>query len=187
MSVSGGRNDTVIDSRFYNNKTWGVILVPFLDSGPSCTGGSTTVIPGSCLFDEWGDALLNNKFHNNGGYGNPTNGDFDQLNFTTSPTDCYRGNQDPQGLSPNSRTLENTYRKCTGKDVPANVNPPFLNEVLCDSQVSFPPFGCQPGDHYPRRTKVIMHRLPKHLSTMPDPCRGVPANPWCPPRGNERD
>ena len=24
-----------------------------------------------------------------------------------------------------------------------------------------------------------MHKLPKHLATMPNPCKGVPANPWC--------
>jgi hypothetical protein len=25
----------------------------------------------------------------------------------------------------------------------------------------------------------VMHALPKHLTTMPNPCTGVPANPWC--------
>ncbi len=65
---------------------------------------------------------------------------------------------------------------------PAELNVPFLDEVLCDSQVKDPPFGCQPGDHYPRRTKVVMHPLPpaSKLPTMPNPCAGVPANPWCP-------
>jgi hypothetical protein len=24
-----------------------------------------------------------------------------------------------------------------------------------------------------------MHRLPRNLPTMPNPCKGVPANPWC--------
>ncbi len=54
-----------------------------------------------------------------------------------------------------------------------------MNEVLCDSSLNVPPFGCQPGDHYPLRTHVIMHPLPKHLKTMPNPCQGVPSNPWC--------
>jgi hypothetical protein len=180
MSVSGGRNDTVMNNRFYNNKAWGVIFVPYLDSGPPCTGGSTTTIPGSCLYDEWGDALLRNKFSNNGGYKNPTNGDFDQLNFETHPTDCYRGNTNPKGLSPDAAKLQQKYPTCNGKDVPPNVNTSFLNEGLCDSQVSLPPFGCQPGDHYPRRTHVNLPALPKNLKSMPNPCRGVPANPWCP-------
>jgi hypothetical protein len=62
---------------------------------------------------------------------------------------------------------------------------PFLNQVLCDSQVKLSGFGCQPGDFYPRRTKVVMHPLPKKgLATMPNPCVGVPHNPWCPARKN---
>jgi hypothetical protein len=184
MSISGGRNDTVINNRFVNNKAWGVILVPYLDSGPPCTGG-TLNFPGqgNCLFDEWGDALIHNTFSHNGGYGNPTNGDFDQLNFEKHPSDCYRKNFDPAGLSPDSKKLQKQYPTCTKGDVPPNLNVPFLNEVLCDSQVSFPPFGCKAGDHYPRRTKVVMHPLPiGKLRTMPNPCAGVPANPWCPAR-----
>jgi hypothetical protein len=185
MSVSGGRNDTIIHNRFSNNKAWGVIFVPYPDSGGPCTGGtpnSPILGQGSCLYDEWGDALLDNKFSNNGGYGNPTNGDFDQLNFESHPSDCFRGNTDPKGLSPDSKKLETEYPTCTKNNVPPNFNGPFLNEVLCDSQVSLPPLGCQPGDHYPRRTKVVMHPLPptKKLKTMPNPCAGVPTNPWCP-------
>ncbi len=184
MSVSGGRNDTIMDNTFANNKAWGMIMVPYLDSGPPCTGGSTVTIPGSCLFDEWGDALLHNKFSGNGGYKNPTNGDFDQLNFTVAPTDCFSGNTDPHGLSPDAAKLQSTYPHCTGKDVPPNVNTNFLNEVLCDSQVSLAPFGCQPGDSYPRRKFVKMHALPKHLKSMPNPCVDVPSNAWCKPAGH---
>jgi hypothetical protein len=185
VSVSGGRYDTLIHNRFVNNKAWGVIFVPYPDSGSPCTGGtpnSPFLGQGSCLFDEYGDALIDNKFANNGGYGNPTNGDFDQLNFESHPSDCFSGNSDPKGLSSDSKSLEQKYPTCSKGNVPPNPNIPFLNEVLCDSQVSDPPFGCQPGDHYPRRTKVVMHKLPanKKLPTMPNPCSGVPANPWCP-------
>ena len=48
-----------------------------------------------------------------------------------------------------------------------------------DSGVKVSGFGCQPGDHYPRATHIVMHKLPKKLATMPNPCEGVPANPWC--------
>jgi hypothetical protein len=185
MSISGGRNDTVMKNRFVHDKAWGIIFVPWLSSGPPCTGGSKTVIPGSCLFDEWGDALINNKFSNNGGYGNKTNGAFDQFNFTKAPTDCYHGNTDPKGLSPDAASLQKNHPVCTGKDVPPNLNVPFLDEVLCDSGVSLPPFGCQPGDHYPHRMRVVMHPLPKHLKSMPNPCAGVPKNAWCEPKGHK--
>jgi hypothetical protein len=135
---------------------------------------------GSCLYDEYGDAILRNQFTHNGGYGNPTNGDFEQLNLEQHPTNCFAGNTNTGGsLTPGAAKLEQTYPACNGSTVAPNINVPFLNEVLCDSQVMLTGFGCQPGDNYPRRTHVIMHPLPKGLKTMPNPCAGVPANPWC--------
>ena len=187
MTVTGGRNDTVMNNRFVNNKAWGIAVIPYPDSGPPCTGGtlnSPILGNGSCLYDEWSVALIRNKFSNNGGYGNPTNGDFDQLNFETHPSDCFRGNSDSSGqLSPEAAKLQVQYPTCTTSSVPPNLNIPFLNEILCDTQVSLPPFGCQPGDHYPRAQGLpVMHRLPRGLKTMPNPCAGVPKNPWCPAR-----
>jgi hypothetical protein len=183
MSVSGGRNDTVMHNRFVNNNAWGVIVVPYSDSGMPCTGGtlnSPFLGSGSCLYDEWGDALISNTFTHNGSYGNPTNGDFAQLNFESHPSDCFSGNTDTSGtLSPGSVKLQQSQPTCTTTAVSPNVNIPFLDEVLCDSGVKVSGFGCQPGDHYPHRTRVIMHPLPKGLKTMPNPCVGVPANPWC--------
>jgi hypothetical protein len=185
MTVSGGRNDTIVDNRFANDKAWGIAFVAYPDNGKPCYGGtynSPLLGTGSCLFDEWGDHLLNNKFTNVGGYGNPTNGDFDQLNLEDGhPTDCYSGNTDSSGhLSPDAAKLEQDYPTCTGAAVKANVNVHFLDEVLCDTQVKLPPFGCQPGDKYPRVTKIVMHPLPtKKLKTMPNPCQGVPNDPWC--------
>ena len=136
---------------------------------------------GSCLFDEFGDELIDNTFTNNGGYGNPTNGDFEQQNLKGNPTDCYSGNVDTSGsLTALAAQFQQSSPTCTKALVPANLNVPFLNEIVCDTQAKVPPFGCQKGDHYPRRTRVVMHPLPKGLKTMPNPCQGVPANPWCP-------
>jgi hypothetical protein len=182
MSISGGRNDTVMDNKFSNNNAWGVIFVPYTDSGAPCTGGtlnSPFLGSGGCLYDEWGDALLNNTFSNDGKYGNPTNGDFDQLNLESHPSDCFKGNTDAAGLSADAAKLQSTTPTCSTAAVSPNINVPFLNEVLCDSGVKLTGFGCQPGDHYPQRTKVVMHKLPKSLPTMPNPCAGVPSNPWC--------
>jgi hypothetical protein len=191
MSVSGGRDDTIMDNRFENNDAWGIILVPFPDSGPPCTGGTPDALgQGSCLFDEWGDAIISNKFKNNGSYGHPSNGDFAQLNFEDGhPTDCYSGNTELGGgsLTPDSAALELAHPSCDGTLVAhTQSNADFLNEVLCDSQVEITPGvppACPTGQ-YPRRTKVVMHPLPKNLKSMPDPCDGVPANPWC--RGGKK-
>ena len=158
-----------------------------LDSGKPCTGGILGALgAGSCLFDESGDAVLDNTFSHNGFFGNPSNGDFGLTNFEQGPTDCFSGNVEPGGgaVTTTPANLEQTYPTCNGQAVAASDSAagPFTNEVLCDAQVSLaagakPP--CQPTDHYPRRTKVVMHPLPKHLATMPNPCAGVPANPWC--------
>jgi len=184
MSLSGGRNDTVIGNTFSNNGAWGTIFVPFPDSGPPCTGGTQT--NAACLYDESGLALLNNTYSHNGFYGNPTNGDFAAANVEPGPTDCYRGNTDgglPASSSP--ATLELTYPSCTGQTVGPNDNTLFLSEVACDSeniQLAGLAGGilCPPGANYPRRTHVALTPLPAGLPTMPNPCGGVPySNPWC--------
>jgi hypothetical protein len=183
MSLSGARNDTVIHNRFVNNKAWGVIFVPYPDNGKPCIGGTlNSPILGnkSCLFDGWGRALIDNTFTHNGGYGNPTNGDFEHQSLESHPSDCFSGNTNTSGgLTPAAAGLEQKFPTCTTTSVPGDLNVPFLNEVLCDSAINVAPFGCQKGDHYPHRIRVIMHPLPKGLPTMPNPCQGVPRNPWC--------
>ncbi len=187
LSVSGGRNDTIMDNRFIGNDAWGVIFVPYLDNGKPCTGGTfdSPLGAGSCLFDEFGNALTDNTFVNDGSYGHPSNGDFAQVNEENGhATDCYSGNtgQGGAGLTADSAKLQQTDPTCSGAPVSAGASSPeFLAEVLCDSQVEIvpgQPATCPTGQ-YPRRKRVVMHPLP-HLPTMPNPCAGVPANPWCP-------
>ena len=189
LSMSGARDDTVMDNTFTDNGAWGAILVPYPDSGPPCTGGTVDWIgAGSCLFDESGDALIDNTFVHDGYFGNPTNGDFALTNFNPGPTDCFSGNVEPGGGTAKSTpsNAEQTYPVCNGQTVPASdsnsQSSEFTNEVLCDSQVSLSPGSappCESTDHYPRASKVVMHKLPRKLASMPNPCNGVPANPWC--------
>jgi hypothetical protein len=187
MSISGGRHDTVIRNRFVNNKAWGVILIPFPDSGRPCTGGTPGALgAGSCLYDDWGETIVGNSFSRNGGFGHPTNGDIAWLNFEKGhATPCFSANTE-QGdgtVTTSPSNLQQTNPLCDGSAVPANGNGTFLGEVLCDAQVSLTggPPSC-PNGPYPRRHFVVMHPLPRHLATMPNPCAGVPANPWCPRR-----
>jgi hypothetical protein len=187
MSISGGRFDTVIHNRFVNNKAWGIIVVPSPDSGPPCTGGTPGGLgPGSCLFDSWGNGMLDNTFSDNGGYGKPSNGDIAWLNFESGhPTPCFHGNVEKGGgkAKTSPADLQTKYPKCDGSKIKANTNGPFLTQILCATNTSLgggPP-KC-PNGKYPQRTHVVMHALPpaSELPTMPDPCRGVPVNPWCP-------
>ncbi len=188
VDLTGARNDTVMDDEIERNDAWGVLFVPHPDGGGPCTGGTKNELgPGSCNFDEWGDALLGNLFGDNGSYGNPTNGDIAELNFESGhSTDCYRGNIEQGGgvLETSPADLQQAHPKCDGSPAPANKNPILLSEILCDARLSLPGVSpaCLPSDHYPRRSRVLMHPLPGNLPAMPAPCTGVPTNPWCPAR-----
>jgi hypothetical protein len=204
MSLSGGRNDTVIDNVFANNDAWGNILVPYPDSGGPCTGG-VQLSSNVCWFDESGDAVVDNVYRHNGSWGNPTNGDIGATNLLPGATDCFSGNRDPAGLTTSPTDAEQLYPKCTGQTVPPDLNGPFTDEVACDSgniAIAGPITGattCPPtiegvAPSYPRQTKVVMKPLPgassledpasTTLPSMPNLCRsllheGVRSNPWC--------
>ena len=184
MSLSGARNDTVMDNLFANNGAWGTILVPYPDNGPPCTGGTNT--PAACIFDEYGDAIIGNTYDHNGFFANPTNGDIGAGNFEPGPTDCFSNNTEKGGgaATTSPPIAQTIYPACNGQTVLPDLNAVFLDEVACDSEsISIGPVAgktaCLPGSNYPRRTHVVMHPLPTTLATMPDPCAGVPANPWC--------
>ena len=180
MTLSGGRNDTVMDNTFANNGAWGALFVPYPDSGHpdpgqtcSGTGGVQTAGLG-CVYDPEGNALLHNTFSHNGFFGNPSNGDYGQITISAhQPSNCYAGNTAPNGSAPpNLETLQPT---CGIPTAAANTGGALLAQVLCDTG-----FGtCPAGAKYPKPTGVVMHPLPKTLATMPNPCAGVPANAWC--------
>jgi len=182
ISISGGRFDTVMDNRIVHNGAWGVLLVPFPDTDTPppvahCQGGTETGSLGfGCLYDDWGNQIFGNAFGKNGFFGNPTNGDIGQITFFGgNPVNCLKSNKLPDGVSP--ETLLSNTCGATGS---GEINQPLLEQVECNTQIlSTKP--CPPGSAYPRRTAVKMHALPKakKLPTMPNPCAGVPRNPWC--------
>jgi len=183
MTVSGGRNDTVMDNVFADNGAWGVLFIPYPDGntpslGQSCskTGGVQTSGLG-CVYDPQGDALLDNTFHHNGFFGNPSNADYGQLAIDSGqPRNCYARNNAPNGSVPSD--LEESQPTCGPLTSKANAPPSLLGQVLCDTQVG----ACPAGAQYPQHSDVVMHPLPK-LATMPNPCKGVPSNAWCPSGG----
>jgi hypothetical protein len=187
LSLSGARNDTLMHNRFVRNDAWGVLIqVQQGEGGPPCIAGvlnfnvlGALTLP--CLFDNWGNAVVNNSFANNGSFGHATNGDIAQANFLSdNPTNCFSANTNPGGLTTSPAGLEQTHPACDGSPAPANVNVPLVSEVLCGNEGTLVgvSISCPGGVPYPKRTHVVMHALPK-LKTMPNPCAGVPANPWC--------
>jgi hypothetical protein len=193
ISISGARDNTVMDNVFKNNGAWGVIFVPYPDTetppsdAPACRGGVSA--PGNiCNYDDWGNALIGNTFTHNGFFGNPTNGDFAELTSTPDhPINCFKGNTDTSGTVTSSPSnLQSTNSQCGQTALLPDTNPQFFTQVLCDSMFEGPNTPCPPGANYPRAQHIVMRPLPRHLATMRNPCAGVPANPWCPTRRSRR-
>ena len=186
MSVAGARDDTIINNTFEGNGAWGIFVAPWPDSGPPCTGGIKDLLfNGSCIYDDWGDHVIDNQFAHNGGLGHPTNGDIAWLTLVRGPNACFSGNTELGGgsVTTSPAKLQQTNPSCAGMSSGGNANNTFMGEVLCDIQIDLipgTPPTCPTG-HYPARKKVVMHPLPtSKLPTMPNPCTGVPANSWCP-------
>jgi hypothetical protein len=182
LTISGGRYDTVMDNTIVNNGAWGALFVPYAQKGtPSlhqtCTGSGGHQVPGfGCVLDPQGDALLHNTFRHNGYFGNPSNSDFGQITlFGGEPANCFAGNHAPDGSAPPN--LEKTQPTCGGTTTAGNNGGALFPQVLCDAGLA----PCPAGAKYPKPNgTVIMKPLPSGLPTMPNPCAGVPANPWCP-------
>jgi hypothetical protein len=180
MTLSGGRNDTVMHNTFKDNGAWGILFIPYPDSSTpeynqSCTGtGGVEVTGFGCVYDPMNDRLADNTFDNNGYFKNPSNADYGQIALNPNqPSNCFMGNVAPNGSVPSD--LETKYPTCGLNRAAADVPSDLLAQTLCDTG-----FGsCPAGANYPVRTTVVLHPVPKSLPTMPNPCVNVPDNAWC--------
>jgi hypothetical protein len=187
MVIAGGRNDTVIDNRFENNGSWAVLVVPFPDTDTPppiahCQGGDPNGIPGlgikACYYDTWGNEIARNTFTNNGGFANPTNGDIGEISLRHAPGNCWHDNTDPAGVTTAPAKLQQANATCGVAHAGAGVASALTVQVVCATEV-FGACPSTPGMRYPRRTKLTLPPLTAQ-PTMPNPCAGVPSNPWCP-------
>jgi hypothetical protein len=171
------------------NRAWGVATFTFPDTetppadvsaaGAACRGGVATGPPVNlCVFDDWGNAVVGNTFSQHGSFGNASNGDFGEVTTSSHPTNCFRGNVEQGGgqVTSSPAGLQHSKPACDGHNALPDVNLSMTNQLICDTQAFSTP--CPPGSSYPQATGVKMLPLPS-LPTMPDPCAGVPANPWC--------
>jgi hypothetical protein len=189
MTVSGATNDTVMDNTYANNDAWGTLFVPFPDSPGAtgvCTGsgGRLDTLPGFCIYDPQSDALLNNTYSGNGGYGNPTNGDFGQITLNSGGSgegqNCFGGNTAPAGFTPSNLEQAQPPSSCGVITKTANTGGPLLTQVVCATGFAATIGVSCTGAVYPKpTTPPILTTAPTNLPTMPNPCQGVPANAWC--------
>ena len=184
--VSGGRNDTVVGNRVTHHGAWGILDLIYPDFGPPppiahCQGGIPDAFgPGSCVYNDFGNQTFNNVLSQNGFYGNPTNGDLAELSGAepTAKSNCWYANKHPDGSAPTTdpSNLQTLHGKAQcGQPQTAANSGALVGQAGCDTRV----LPCDPSMHYPTHGRVVIHKLPPQPS-MPNPCAGVPANPWCP-------
>jgi hypothetical protein len=185
--IAGGRNDTVSGNAIYNNGAWGVLLVPYpaTEEPPPiahCQGGIETEIEGQhvCYFDDWGNEVANNTLTNNGFFGNQSNVDLAEISNLNNPGNCWHGNTDTSGtVTSEPKFIQSPpHSECGIPDSGEPLASSLGAQVACDTGF----FAECPNTvvaNYPKRTQVVMQPLPPQ-TTMPNPCVGVPANPWCP-------
>ncbi len=180
MVVAGGRFDTISDNRFERNGAWGVLLVPFPDSGTPppvahCEGGQQQ--PGLCYYDDWGNEVTANRFRGNGFFGNPTNGDGGEISGLHDPGNCWHDNIDRAGFTGAPTDLQSTHARCGVPNQGADLGSDLTAQVLCDTELLA---ACpdMPGRHYPRTTLVSLLPLPRQR-TMPEACDDIPEHSWC--------
>jgi hypothetical protein len=190
MVVAGGRHNVISGNRVENNGAWGILLVPFIDvrkppKVAHCQGGVPTNNPDgtvTCFFDDFANQVSGNKLKNNGFFGNATNGDLGDISGQNTPGNCWHDNARSDAGAPSAEPsdLQTAHTDCAAAGHGDDVTSTLADQVLCDTEV-LSTCANDATHNYPRTTRVVVHRLPR-LRGMPNPCNGVPANPWCPRR-----
>jgi hypothetical protein len=183
--LAGTRNITLWRNRVIHNGAWGILVADLPDQekpppGQHCQGGIQQP-DDICYFQAFGNVTARNFLRHNGFYGNPTNGDLGLATTPHNPGNCFFGNRDPDGLTSDPPRIQGRpYHPC-GEPNGGDMGP-LAAQAECATQLVAP---CPdaPGAHYPKPKRVRLTGIPRHLASMPNPCAGVPANPWC-PRGN---
>src|SRR4029077_2588626 len=100
IELAGGQNDIVQFNQVYNQGGWGIVVHDFPDTETpppvaNCNGG--TQLMAACYFTAFGNEVDHNFLNNNGGFGNPTNGDLADDHQLHNPGNCWHDNTDIAG------------------------------------------------------------------------------------------
>ena len=191
MILAGSTYITLSGNTVTHNGAWGELITDLPDqetppaSNPNpCRGGIYVPVPGNevCDYPAFGNVSENNHFSGNGFFGNPSNGDIGLTTMPHSPGNCFSGDRVPDGTDPPAIETNPLYQPTAGMCTSVNLGDQTVltAEALCDSQLVFQ---CPtlPAFTYPRpAARFTLPPLPSTLASMPDPCAGAPANPWCP-------
>ena len=182
--LAGSEYITLYQNQIVHNGSWGILVADLPDQeepppNSNCEGG-IYLVPGElCYYQAFGNEVAGNSFSGNGFFGNPTNGDIGLATQVHAPGNCFHDNTDPDGLTSDPPNIQSPpYNPC-GQPNGGDIGP-LTAEALCATELVAP---CPnlPEASYPRPTDVVLSAIPA-LQGMPNPCSGVPANPWCPKR-----
>ncbi len=151
--IAGGRNNIVTSNHVFNNKAWGVLLVPYPDTespppeaNPACVGGTPPNQPNPpagqnpngdpCYFDDFGNEIAGNTIEHNGGFGNQSNVDMAEISNPNPNGNCWHGNHRGDGSEPSSDppNIQATHATCGRPNAGDPAASPLGVQVICDSQ-----------------------------------------------------
>jgi hypothetical protein len=173
--VAGGRNDAIVHDTVRHQGAYGIVITPYPWLGrpdaPSahCQGGWRGTVSGLplCFFDASGNIVSGNALEDNGSFGNLTNG-----NFADASAHGDSGFFGPIGAQIACAT--EAFGSCDGTVRPVVGELEALGRAL-GRRTRIPLTRAR----YPGLTRMTAPPPPAQPS-MPDPCAGVPGNPWCP-------
>jgi hypothetical protein len=181
--LAGTQYVDLYHNRIYNNSAWGVTVLDFPDqeSPPPiahCRGGIYLVAPPAknplCYYRSFGNVVEGNSFAHNGSFGNPTNGDIALYAKEHNPGNCFRANTGPGSLSTTPLSIQTSPFNPCGQGN-GSTEPAAITQIACALKLA----PCPAGTNYPQPSRTFGLRMPRPQTTMPNPCAGVPANPWC--------
>jgi len=190
MILAGSTYITLSGNKVTHNGAWGELIAdlpdqesPAANNPNPCQGGIYEPISGveTCYYPAFGNVSENNVFSGNGFFGNPSNGDIGLATAAHNPGNCFSNDTVPDGTDPASIETNPLYQPSSGMCTSANSGDQgvLAAEVLCASQL-VAPCPTLPEATYPRPdAQFSLPPVPSNLPTMPNPCAGVPSNPWC--------
>jgi hypothetical protein len=190
MILAGSTYVTLSGNTVTHNGAWGELIAdlpdqetPPADVPTPCQGGIYVPVPEgeTCDYPAFGNVSENNAFSGNGFFGNPSNGDIGLSTMPHDPGNCFSGDSVPDGTDPPGIETDPLYEPSGGMCRSANSGDQTVlaAEALCASQL-VAPCPSAPGASYPRpAARFPLPPPPSNLETMPEPCAGVPKNPWC--------
>ncbi len=181
---AGASYTELLDNRIVDNDAWGVLVADFADGETPppvahCQGGTYVVPPPApsplCYYQSFGDVVADNSFAHNGSFGNPTNGDIGLNTEGHNPGNCFAGNTDPDGLSSEPANIQSfPFNPCG--EMNGSIDPTATAQLRCALKI----VPCPPGTNDPQPASKFTLKMAPRQPTMPNPCAGVPGNPWCP-------